>query len=683
MRVGRQNPHARETCPRTHDPPKTAPLSGSGLAKTFLLRLGQACVRADYPAKQRQAVAQMQRPKICSPMKNAPDTNSRIRLPSPRFRVMRSVQSGIQAAVAAALLSAPLVAATPGDWTAKDFSGSGQPGISSSGSRAAARVTIANDHQPAKAEIWHLALTSDISVTAGRAYEVAFTVKASEETAFEVLLQKAGEPYTTFAIRKVTAGPEPVPVQIVGTSPFSTSDKDPASLARIVLALGKAPAGAKLSFDNIKFREIPQNPAPARATVDFARRINPPLLSGFLLGLDVKDFLKGPPDDAMVTPLRPKHWRVRSEWAERVAGWGAKPIVLCSEGRYPPAAAPWSDGYKFWREHVTGLAKKHGSAVVYDIWNEPDMGSFFLDWPDATFEKFLETFKEAHNAIRAEVPDAVISGPSLSASYPPYRLRQFLEFCKANKLTVQALALHMLDRDDVGLDAMKAEIARIRTEFIGNPQFAPVGVREIHVNEYAAPGDPSYRPASILAILAAMEESGVTAACRSCWDHPDAPGINSGFDGTLDGLLTHDTRQPRSVWWAYKWYAETEAGRVSATSSNPSLVVMASAGPRDSQPPAAAQILLASKGADGAARTLSGVSVQLLNLGALPFVRPDTKQLQARIERISFVPPGTQAVTAPELVKENLVVPVVRGAASLSSLTLAPSDVLRITLQAN
>lgn len=567
-------------------------------------------------------------------------------------------------------------------WVARDFSGSQKPKITSSGGRTSARAKIGEDHVPASAEIWHLVLTSDISVKEGRAYEASFTAKATMETDFELLLQKSGEPYTTFGIRKVTVGPEPVSVHIHGTAPFSTVASDPGTVARIVLALGKAPAGAEISLVNFKFREIPLRSEPARATVDFARKINVPSLTGFLLGLDVKDFRNGPPDDSLVLPLRPKFWRVRSEWAERVAGWIAKPIVLCSEGRYPPATAPWADGFTFWRKHVTSLARTHGKSVVYDIWNEPDMGQFFLNWPDATFEKFLETFKEAHHAIRAVVPDAEISGPALSASSPPYRLKQFLEFCRDNHLTVQALALHMLDRDDAGLDAMKAEIARIRADFIDNPRFAPVGIREIHVNEYAAQGDPSYRPASILAILAAMEEAGVTAACRSCWGHPDAPKVNSGFDGTLDGLLTRDTRQPRAVWWAYKWYADAEAGRVATASTNPRLLVMASVGPPDTTPPAEAQILLASKGADGAARPLSNVSIQLLNLGSIPFVRPDTKHLQARIERISFVPPGTKPVPAPEVVSDKLVVPVVRGSASISSLKLDPSDVLRITLQA-
>ncbi len=578
------------------------------------------------------------------------------------------------------LPSGSALAATPALWATADFSGASPAKISASATRNSARVTIANDHRPETAETWHLALFSEVPVTEGRHYEGSFTIRASEEVTFEILLQKTGEPFTTFVSQKVMAGPNPVTLYFDGTANFSSTKNDPSSMARILFPLGKLPAGTTLTLENTSFRELPEVATTARATVDFSRPLPVPSLSGFLLGLDVNNLADGQPGDHLVKPLRPKFWRVRSEWADRVTALGATPIVLCSEGKYPPATPPWADDYEAWRAHVTTLAQRHGTAAIYDIWNEPDMGMFFLDWPDADFAKFLETFKQAHDAIRAVVPDAVISGPSLSASYPAYRLREFMEFCKANHLKVQVLALHMLDREDAGLARMKFELAQIRADFIDNPQFAAVGAREIHINEYGAPGDPSYRPGSILAFLRAMEEAGVVAACRSCWDHPDAPGVNSGFDGSLDGLLTHDTHQPRAVWWAYQWYAKSEGRRVATTSNNPDLIVIASQSAPESESPAEAQVLLASNAASGAPRPLKDVSVQFQNLGALSMVTADAKQLRAKIERIGFAAPGTAAVPEPEILTESLPVAVVRGTATISALILNPHDVLRITI---
>jgi len=52
-------------------------------------------------------------------------------------------------------------------------------------------------------------------------------------------------------------------------------------------------------------------------------------------------------------------------------------------------------------------------------------------------------------------------------------------------------------------------------------------------------------------------------------------------------LLSPDTRQPRAVWWAYKAYAEGVPGRVSSTSDDERVVVLASGAtpqsPRSSQ----------------------------------------------------------------------------------------------------
>ncbi len=569
-------------------------------------------------------------------------------------------------------------------WSAQDWSGGAPAKISAvssnqsplSGARSA-RVSIAATHQPAQAEVWHLVFTTDVPVTAGRYYHGGLTLRADRELSFEIFVQRSDVPYSTFVARTVTVGTTPITVHFGGMANFTTVPGDASTMGRLLLALGRVPAGAQIWLDDITFTEAPLAPSNATVSVNFDQPLAAPSLSGFLLGLDVNNLSTGNPPAHRVTPLRPKYWRVRSEWTGRVAAYGAVPIVVCSEGLYPPAPAPWSDGYASWRAHATTLAQTHGTSVVYDIWNEPDIGVFFTNWPDATFARFLETFKEAHDAIRAVVPDAVISGPSLAASYCPYRLRQFMDYCRAHNLRVQVLSLHMLERDDGDFDRMETDIAQVRADFITNPDYAPVGVQEIHVNEYGAPGDQSYRPGSILAFLRAMESVGVAAACRSCWDHPDAPGVNSGFDGTLDGLLTRDTFQPRAVWWAYRWYAEGEGHRVFTSGDNPDLVALASG---QAGGPAAAQILLASHGSRGAARALQDVTIQLTQLHSLPFVAPGATRVTARVESVSFTGLGTGAVPQPRVLVDVLPLDINGGSASLSLGAISPYDALRITL---
>lgn len=566
-------------------------------------------------------------------------------------------------------------------WAVQDFSGGSSPKITVDSSakaplagRRSAHVSIVGDHNPADAEVWQLGFSTEVAVTSGRYYSGEVTLRASKEVVLEVFVQQAREPYATFGVQKIDVGVTPTTVRFGGTANFSTERDSPASTGRLVFALGKAEGGTELWFDNISFFQKPEPAETAMVTVDFAQTMNVPSLSGFLLGLDVEHVADGNPPAEMVVPLRPTFWRVRSEWAERVAGYGAKPIVLCSEGWYPPAAPPWSDDFAAWKKHVTTLAERHRDTVVYDIWNEPDMGMFFLDWPDADLQKFLETFKVAHDAIRSVVPGATISGPSLAASYCPRRLRQFMDFCLHGGLKVDVLSLHMLDREDAEFDAMKADIAQVRADFIKNPAYGAVGVKEIHVNEYGANGPQSYRPGSILAFLRSMEEAGVVAACRACWDHPNAPGVNSGFDGSLDGLLTSDGFRPRAVWWAYKWYAALGDHRVKTDSNNPDLVVLASRKSHDGHP----EILLASTGSRGEARSIREVSIVFKNLLAIPAMVPTPGALLAKIERLNFVDSGTDAVI--EVPSE--LVPVSRSGA-MARLTIRGMPTygaIRITL---
>ena len=564
-------------------------------------------------------------------------------------------------------------------WSVQDFTGGESSKITVDSSsqnpisgRRSAHLQISVDHKTDQMEVWQLTFSTEVGVTAGRSYEGTATLRANRETHLEVFVQQGGEPYATFGVQKVRVGLHPITIRFGGTANFTTERDNPSTNARLVFALGKAEGGTELWLDDIAFLQKTAASDTAEVMVDFAQPLSVSSLSGFLLGLDVNQLVDGKPADALVQPLRPKFWRVRSEWADRVAGYGAKPIVLCSEGRYPPAAPPWNDDYAGWKEHVTELARRHGDAVVYDVWNEPDMGMFFLDWPDANFEKFLETFRVAHDAIRSVVPEAVISGPSLSASYCPYRLHQFMDFCLRHKLKVDVLSLHMLDREDAGFDTMKSDLAQVRASFIENPAYAAVGVKEIHVNEYGANSAQSYRPGSILAFLRSMEEAGVTAACRACWDHPDAPGVNSGFDGSLDGLLTSTGFQPRAVWWAYKWYAGLGEERVTTKSNNPDLVVLASKKSMEGS----AEILLASTGSRGEARTLREVSVTLGDISSVPGLPPNA--LVARVERLNFVDPGTGEVS--EVPVENVPTARTGNTARLTIEDMAPYSAIRITL---
>ncbi|MFC2081446.1 hypothetical protein ACFLR8_04470, partial [Bacteroidota bacterium] len=61
--------------------------------------------------------------------------------------------------------------------------------------------------------------------------------------------------------------------------------------------------------------------------------------------------------------------------------------------------------------------------------------------------------------------------------------------------------------------------------------------------------DRQFRPGTYVSYLANIERAKITYSCKCCWDRDCH--IN-----TLQGLLTKENREPRSLWWMYKSYGE-------------------------------------------------------------------------------------------------------------------------------
>ncbi|MDV7398541.1 hypothetical protein RZS08_44460, partial [Arthrospira platensis SPKY1] len=106
------------------------------------------------------------------------------------------------------------------------------------------------------------------------------------------------------------------------------------------------------------------------------------------------------------------------------------------------------------------------------------------------------------------VPDAEIIGPSLSGhvfdGFDWALLKQFMDFCLAEGLTVQGLSLHLWDADE-NIERMRDDLLRVREQFIDNPHYAAVGVEKLFVTEYAY-DEMRMRPGSNLAMVRLMEE---------------------------------------------------------------------------------------------------------------------------------------------------------------------------------
>jgi hypothetical protein len=73
-----------------------------------------------------------------------------------------------------------------------------------------------------------------------------------------------------------------------------------------------------------------------------------------------------------------------------------------------------------WRHFVeAALAHYRGAGVVFSIWNEPNLGTFLDDTPDAAH--YATLFSEANAARQSTDPGAVLAGPETSHhGYPAY-----------------------------------------------------------------------------------------------------------------------------------------------------------------------------------------------------------------------------------------------------------------------
>src|SRR5579871_3681832 len=86
-----------------------------------------------------------------------------------------------------------------------------------------------------------------------------------------------------------------------------------------------------------------------------------------------------------------------------------------------------------------------------------------------------------------------------------------------------------------------------------------INISQIDINEILEPTD-QYNPGVIVHYMAALERAQVNGAAKACWD--ESTGVSQCWNDSLDGLLTPDTKQKRSSWFAYDLYAQMSGNLV-------------------------------------------------------------------------------------------------------------------------
>lgn len=337
--------------------------------------------------------------------------------------------------------------------------------------------------------------------------------------------------------------------------------------APLLLAVGALVAGCDSGED----REPAPEPVgtPVTITVNADRPLTTVgSMNGFLHSLSEDE-----PADELVRPLAPRLWRSDLARAPvgRARSFGARyQLVLSDLWGYPAndwngRGPPWAD-FAGWEAFVRRVARDHADErLSWDIWNEPDGPTF---WSGGR-RRFFETYALANRVLREELgEEAQIVGPSVSRWSPKF-IDAFLGHCLAEGCRISALSWHENPRPQDRISDISEHLIEARERVLANPRYAPLGIEEIHVNEYTGRTD-RYLPGEAVAYLAELQEGGADLAAISCWSETDCSPAG------LSGLLSPASGSPRAVWWAHRWYAQGADAPVRSSSSDPRVAVLAS-----------------------------------------------------------------------------------------------------------
>lgn len=177
--------------------------------------------------------------------------------------------------------------------------------------------------------------------------------------------------------------------------------------------------------------------------------------------------------------------------------------------------------------------------------------------------QFFNAWKHGVNYLRGKVPNATIVGPSPSTIAGGFLfylwgekwMHDFLIFAHKNNVMPDIVSWHALlpnyfEPRHGHIHVLEAQKLRAWMAKEGVPS------RPFSVNEYGPPTDIT-NPGTTVGFMAALERIGVDSATHACWK--DDPSCGSEFtsncwSGTLTGLLSCPSRQPRAVWWVYAAY---------------------------------------------------------------------------------------------------------------------------------
>ncbi|MGW4214427.1 RICIN domain-containing protein [Lentzea sp. NPDC004789] len=297
--------------------------------------------------------------------------------------------------------------------------------------------------------------------------------------------------------------------------------------------------------------------------------------------------------------------------------WGADGYPI---SRFPGDNGNWSD-YDAFLTRVIDDVRATGVPVQWDLWNEPNITTFW----NRPQSQYFELWRRAFQRIRAAFPTQLIVGPSL-AGVPSNGgwWTQYLDFVRANNVVPDIVSWHALPSDPVANVATANSTLNAR----GIPHPRPYQINEYGAGNEQNPGDGAW-------YIARLERAGADGL-RANW----ASGGNLHND--LANLLVHNSSgqyQPKGEWWAYRFYG-SQTGQVVASTPSQSYDLFAT------KANGSARILV------GGGSTTGNVAVGLQRLDTTTGI-VQNNQVRVLVQRIPYNNGG--AVQGPVTIQNSVV----------------------------
>lgn len=297
--------------------------------------------------------------------------------------------------------------------------------------------------------------------------------------------------------------------------------------------------------------------------------------------------------------------------------WGADGYPI---SRFPGDNGDWSD-YDSFLTRLVNDVRATGAPVEWDIWNEPNLGTFW----NRPQSQYFEMWRRGYQRIRAAFPNHLIVGPS--PAFVPSTTNvwwgEYLDYVRANNVVPDIISWHSLPGDPVANVA--AANATLDSRGIAHP-------RPYQINEYGSydeqnPGDGAW-------YIARLERAGADGL-RANW----ASGSNLHND--LANLLTRGSGQylPKGEWWVYRFYG-SQTGQITSVAASSGYDAFAT---KDT---GVAKVLV------GGGSTTGNIAVNLRRLDATTGI-VQNNQVRVLAERIPYN--GGAAVSGPVTVQDNVV----------------------------